>query len=103
MTTQTLALGAGWTDLPVTMTNAGNFSLLNNAAGNYSGGWCHHDYWYPYYVPIHHTHTIVERDRRPIKLTLSEVERLRVVAKKDKELKATLEKFTDYIEVTVDF
>lgn len=40
---------------------------------------------------------------RPIKLTLSEVERLRAAAKRDAKLKAILAKFTDLIEITVDF
>lgn len=40
---------------------------------------------------------------RPIKLTLSEVERLRAAAKRDAKLKAILAKFTDQIEVAVDF
>lgn len=113
---QSLGLAPGWTDLPVTMTNTGNSTLFNNAswtnAGSWSGdritgptvryGWCYRDYWYPYFYPITQTIT-VEREVRPIKLSMSEVERLRVAAKKDKDLKATLEKFTAHIEVVVDF
>lgn len=38
-----------------------------------------------------------------IRLTLSEIERLRVAAKKDKALVAILGKFTDLIDVAVDF
>lgn len=40
---------------------------------------------------------------RPIKLTLSEIDRLRKSARADKALKAILAKFTDQIEITVDF
>jgi hypothetical protein len=101
--TTTLALSANWTTAPVTLTNSGNAAVFN--AGDYSinssptFGWCYHDYWYPYYRPI----VVEHQDHRPIRLTMSEVERLRVAAKKDKDLKKTLEKFTDHIEVIVDF
>ncbi len=40
---------------------------------------------------------------RPIKLTMSEVERLRKAARADGKLKSILAKFTDQIEVVVDF
>jgi hypothetical protein len=40
---------------------------------------------------------------RPIKLTLSEVERLRKAAKADPKVKEILAKFTSQIEITVDF
>lgn len=54
--------------------------------------------YYPsqwYYTPCYTT--------RPIRLGLSEVEKLRQAAKRDAKLKAILEKFTDQIEVVVDF
>lgn len=38
-----------------------------------------------------------------IRLTMTEVERLRTRAKKDKQLRDILAKFTDSIEVTIDF
>ena len=115
MTSQptSLALTAGWTDAPVTLMNAGNAAALTNASVTYSAyptnaacgnynttyyGYPWGGYWYPYYVPI-----FTHEDRRPIRLTMAEVERLRVAAKKDKALKETLEKFTDHIEVIVDF
>jgi hypothetical protein len=40
---------------------------------------------------------------RPIRLAMSEVERLRKAAKADEKLKAILAKFTSQIEVIVDF
>lgn len=40
---------------------------------------------------------------RPIKLTMSEVDRLRKAAKADDKIKAILAKFTDQIEIVVDF
>lgn len=95
----TLTLTSNWLDASyqATATNASNISVFSNANCGYVWG----DYWYPYYRPIIQTITTV--DHRPIRLTMSEVERLRVAAKKDKDLKATLEKFTDLIEVVVDF
>lgn len=112
-----LALTAGWTDAPVTLTNSGNQAVFSNtncsnsldagsltisnnlsgACNNYVSGWWYGDYWYPYYRPVWTT------VHRPIRLTMAEVERLRVAAKKDKALRETLEKFTDHIEVIVDF
>jgi hypothetical protein len=51
-------------------------------------------YWYswPYYGVS-----------RPIKLGMSEVEYLRGMAKKNKKLRAILGKFTESIEIIVDF
>lgn len=95
MTTHTVALNAGWTDAVPTLTNASNTLAFANS----NCGWVNGIYWYPYYQPIYIEHG----DPRPIRLKMSEVERLRVAAKKDKDLRATLEKFTEYIEVVVDF
>jgi len=94
-----LALTANWTDVSVvpTLTNASNTLALSNCGTGYV--W--NTYWYPYYRPFPPEYW--ERERRPIRLTMAEVERLRVIAKKDKALKETLEKFTDHIEVIVDF
>ena len=93
--TNTVALNAGWTDAVPTLTNASNTLAFSNSNCGYIWG----NYWYPYYQPL----VVEHRDTRPIRLTMSEVERLRVAAKKDKDLKATLEKFTEHIEVVVDF
>jgi hypothetical protein len=104
-TATSLALTSGWIDSPVTLSNAGSAALFSNSAS----GWFQNGYWYPYYQPIYYpwpypsvTITTAESPR-PIKLTMAEVERLRVAAKKDKDLKKTLEKFTEHIEVIVDF
>jgi hypothetical protein len=94
-----LALNANWTTTPATLTNTGNVNALCNSGSGYY--W--NNYWYPYYQPLYVGPWIEYRDRRPIRLTMDEVERLRVAAKKDKGLKETLEKFTDHIEVIVDF
>lgn len=51
-----------------------------------------------YYYPMSYS-----SPSRPIKLKLSEIERLRKAAKGDKHLKDILAKFTDLIEITVDF
>ena len=40
---------------------------------------------------------------RPIRLTLSEVDKLRAVAKKDKAVREILRKFTPQIDIEVDF
>lgn len=99
-TNAAVALTANWTDtnLSPTLTNSSNLAVFNNA----NNGWCYGNYWYPYYYPIQTT-IYTSLPPRPIRLTMSEVERLRVAAKKDKALKSTLEKFTDHIEVVVDF
>jgi hypothetical protein len=107
MTQTTVALNSQWLDSSVPMT-AQAFSAsgtLNGGAGgqanttnaltnctvtywpNQWGYW-----WYPYDGPA-----------RPIKLGLSEIARLKAAAKRDAKLKAILEKFTDLIQVTVDF
>lgn len=111
MNGQTLALNNNWLD--------SDFPSLNSAASNlptmatattlttshqnslsvgtltyqqYSNGW--NGYPYTYWVTS---------PQRPIKLTLSEVERLRKAAKGDGKLKDILTKFTGQIEITVDF
>lgn len=98
-TVTTLALNTNWTTADVTVTNASNSAALSNASYGYFWG----SYWYPYYSPLYVGPMVEYRDRRPIRLTMSEVERLRVAAKKDKQLRETLEKFTEHIEVIVDF
>lgn len=54
--------------------------------------------WYPYYYPVYYS-----SPARPIKLRFSEVEALRIRARKDKELREILRKFTSLIEVELDF
>jgi hypothetical protein len=89
---QSLALNHNWTNAAVTLTNTDNIQTFQTT----NTGYCNGTYWYPYYTPYW-------GDRRPIRLTMAEVERLRVAAKKDKALRETLEKFTDHIEVIVNF
>ena len=63
----------------------------------YPSGWlCGWPYYYGY--PVYQ-----DSSARPIKLTLIEVECLRKAAKADEKIKAILTKFTDQIEVTVEF
>lgn len=94
-----LSLLPNWTVTPPTLTNAGNQAALAHA----KYGFCQGDYWYPYYRVIYHGPWGEYRERRPVKLTMDEVERLRVAAKKDMSLGVILEKFTGQIEVIVDF
>lgn len=98
-TVTALALNANWTNADVTLANPSNIGVLSNCGSGYF--W--NNYWYPYYQPLYVGPVVEYRDRRPIRLTMTEVERLRVAAKKDKALRETLEKFTDHIEVIVDF
>lgn len=92
-----LALNANWlsttTDAYQTSNNisyGGDFPSVN--------GWWWAGYYYPY-ITQYFGHPTPAK----IRLTLSEVERLRAAAKKDKALKATLQKFTPHIEIEVDF
>lgn len=51
-----------------------------------------------FYYPVYY-----QSPTRPIKLKLSEIEKLRKLAKADDQVKVILEKFTSLIEITVDF
>jgi hypothetical protein len=84
----TLAVTSNWLD--VTPSSDGELTI---GSTEFSGSYC---YW-PYY-PVYATSVA-----RPIKLTMSEVERLRKAAKADEKLKSILKKFTQQIEITVDF
>src|SRR5512146_225287 len=97
-----VALNSQWLDstLPLqgTFTAQGSSTLGINTTNcvntnltywpNYQPG----IWWYPYEGPA-----------RPIRLGLSEIARLKAAAKRDAKLKAILAKFTDLIEVAVDF
>ena len=89
------ALNTNWLEQQATTTTNCNLTISGNTAtqaGYYSGYWPNTTYWcYPV------------REHRPIKLGMSEVEKLRSAAKRDAKLKKILEKFTDQIEVVVDF
>lgn len=96
----TLALAGDWLNASNTVQLSSNLSG-GNAAG-YSSGYCVGDYWYPYLQPIYRP-TYVLSGQPKLRLKLSEVERLREAARGDEALRATLNKFTPYIEVEVDF
>lgn len=67
-------------------------SISNLAANNcYQGG--------PYYP----SYTYVSSYPIKVRLALSEIERLRKAAKADDKIKAILAKFTNHIEIAVDF
>ncbi len=88
------ALNGGWLEqTPVTTTSEVQATLTNGIGTYTSNWWPNSATWY--YYPT--------AERRPIKLGLSEVEKLRSAAKRDAKLKKILEKFTDQIEVVVDF
>lgn len=92
--TQMMALNNNWLDAQTYNTQTTGVTLQQLTSGctqyyPYVSGWS-----YPVYITS---------PARPIKLTLSEVERLRKVAKADENVKVILKKFTDQIEVTVDF
>lgn len=74
-------------------------SPFNVTAGDYPGGSVSTDQslWGRYWYPWPHSY------KPQISLTLTEVEHLRKLAKSDKKLRKTLQKFTPYIEVRVDF
>lgn len=94
---QAYALNTGWLDEKYLNTTA-TAAATTNGCLTVSGScvtpyYNQNTYWYYYPSP----------DRRPIRLGLSEVEKLRSCAKRDAKLKKILEKFTDQIEVVVDF
>lgn len=97
---QALALSSNWLDAKADntfATNGGAHSYqLKSTVNNSSlvGGVWYNDYWYPYWNYSY---------RPRIELTLTEVEHLRTLAKNDKKLKDTLNKFTPWIQVVVDF
>jgi hypothetical protein len=107
---QLLACNAAWLETNQ-MTNttygspydAGVVPLLDSRHWDGGSGctgqspWTYTNYWWPYY-PVYTT-----SPARPIKLKMSEVERLRKAAKDDPKLKAILNKFTEQIEIEVDF
>lgn len=98
------ALKAGWLEAKTSHNATGMASIgsaanrLGSSTTTTSGLAYYQTAWYPsqwYYGPT--------ADRRPIRLGMSEVEKLRSAAKRDAKLKKILEKFTDQVEVTVDF
>jgi hypothetical protein len=102
MTQTTLALNNQWLDQSTpTVTYNNNTNACAGGGVNTFTVWP--NYW-PTITPWMQTACYhYDGPARPIKLGLSEVERLRAAAKRDAKLKAILAKFTDLIEVTVDF
>jgi hypothetical protein len=103
----TLACASDWLDctappIPATMTvgnaatNTSSASVTTTNTISHGTSWYYGGYWYPYY-------SVISGDARPIKLKMSEVERLRKAARDDAKLKAILNKFTSQIEIAVDF
>ena len=102
--TEMLALNKNWLDelqsgglsqnpnMTLTMNITDQLSVTS---GCYQTG---QTWYYPWTHPVYITSPL-----RPIKLTLSEIDRLRKAAKADDKLKAILAKFTNQIEITVDF
>lgn len=92
-----LALNSIWLDVssgevqPWRISTTGSIQIGNN------NGWWYAGDYYPYV-----TYRTVLAPAK-IKLKLSEVERLREVARADEAVRATLQKFTAHIEIEVDF
>ncbi len=104
MKTETLALNNNWLESSQSSNQA---TQATHCMGGATGGLTMngigqtittYGYYQPWYYPVYYS-----SPARPIKLTLSEVERLRKAAKADEKVKAILAKFTDQIEITVDF
>lgn len=104
-TAMTLTTGA-------TMGCSNNWLNAGDYNGNYNGGSAliqntgclpnvTHTLGYPWWQTYYYY--TMPSDARPIKLKLSEIERLRKVAKADPKVKDILQKFTSQIEITVDF
>ena len=101
---QTVTLAADWleessdvTAPPMTTTVTSGLCISGNAVtGNTTVDWGH--YWaQPTYWNVSYT------TPTKIRLKMSEVEKLRAAAKRDKALREVLEKFGPHIEVEVDF
>jgi len=91
-----MACNAEWLNTSVMLTNTGDGaggSITTSNCLDVTTGW-----YTPYYYHVCHT-----SPARPIKLTLTEIEVLRKLAKHHAKIKAILQKFTEQIEITVDF
>ncbi len=85
----------------ITTTNTHGTTTACYVTDNY---WWPYQYPQPWYVqPYYHQGQIFVDETEKITLKLSEVERLRKVAKQNKALKEILGKFTHLIEIEVDF
>ena|SRR5881394_3555461 len=93
----TLTVSNDWlnTDLPPTQSTNNDWtggSIRDDTKYYYAN-----NNWYPYVTYWHYNYL------PKIQLKLSEIEKLRKVAKENPEIKETLNKFTAHIEVVVDF
>jgi hypothetical protein len=94
MDTQVMACSGNWLDYTPTTTSGSAINTTITTASVF--GYGYYTYASPYYW-------VTPSDARPIKLKMSEVEILRKAAKDDPKLKAILNKFTNQIEIAVDF
>lgn len=100
MTGELAALNTNWLDTTTVSASNSIGGLTSTTAGTVVSNNCviSDVYRYPWY-----TYVPSYVASRPIRLTLKDVERLRLAAKRDAKLKAILEKFTDQIEVELSF
>ena len=91
-----VALNDNWLNNDTAITATGIGDAVAGTTTTYGSGFYTN---FPYYGSWYYTTT----ERRPIRLTMAEVQRLKAAAKRDAKLKAVLAKFTDQIEVEVDF
>lgn len=106
MEAKVLALQTNWLDTgsgTITTTTIGDTISSGTTTIGYSdtGNWIYPNWYYPW--PHWHNCYDCGSDEKPIKLTFTEVEFLREKAKRNKQLKEILQKFTDYIQIEVDF
>lgn len=104
MAEELMALKKAWLD-----TNTADVGQYMNTSFGTGGpsGTCLTNYYYHYYpqwyYPVTQTITVTPPPARPIRLRFNEVERLRKAAKNDKALAEILRKFTQQIEVVMEF
>lgn len=91
--TQNFALAGGW--LSEWADTEDMLSSIQQTGGMLGG--------YEWYYREPYPWQWARWEKAEIELTMTEVEHLRECAKKDKALRKTLEKFTSYIKVRVDF
>ncbi len=95
MSATLMACNADWLDTNASCASGG--VELTTTSG-FLGQASNLTFYQPWYYPVY-----ASTPARPIKLTLGEVERLRKAAKADDKLKTILQKFTQQIEIAVDF
>lgn len=97
METQTLTVSSNWLDsnVPTIVNNESTDFIQSNTAKCYYSIAGNNYYPYVTYWPYSYT--------PKIQLKLSEIEKLRKLAKGNSDIKEILNKFTAHIEVLVDF